>query len=159
MLQFALEDGSLFTLSAVADRIEIDRAGEARIVDYKTGEPPSARLIEIGIAAQLTLEGAMARRGAFADIGKVEPSSGLYLKLGGKDGGKRIVAPAEGADFVALAEKHFAGLAELLSSYRNPTQGYPSRALAQFIKYEGAYDHLARVKEWSASGGGAESGE
>lgn len=158
-LTFPLADGSLFELSGVADRIEFDRAGHARIVDYKTGQPPSPKLIRIGIAAQLTLEGAMARRGAFKDLGAVEPESGLYLKLGGKDGGKQVAAPVAGAEFVALAEEHFAQLGELLSSYRDASQGYPSRALAQYISHEGAYDHLARVKEWSASGGGAEDAE
>ena len=98
----------------------------------------------------------MARRGAFPEIGAVEADSGIYIKLGGPEGGKIVEAPKNGADFAALAEEHFAGLAQLLSSYRNPAQGYPSRALAQFITRAGDFDHLARVKEWSASGGGAE---
>ncbi len=155
-LEIGLDDGSLFVLSAEADRIEIDTTGRARIVDYKTGQPPSARLIEIGLAAQLTLQGAMARRGAFEKIGAITPDSGLYIKLGGRDGGKIVEAPAHGDDFVALAEEHFSELQKLLSSYRDPARGYPSRALAQFIAHAGAFDHLARVKEWSASGGGAE---
>lgn len=155
-LGLPLADGTEFTLTAEADRIEIDRAGRARIVDYKTGQSPSSKQIEIGLAAQLTLEAAMVRRGAFVEIGAVEPQSGLYIKLGGKSGGKKVPAPAEGAGFVDLAEKHLSELVKLLSSYRNPEQGYPSRALAQYIKRAGDFDHLARVQEWSASGGGAE---
>jgi len=158
-LEFDLDDGSVFALTAEADRIEIDRAGRAHIVDYKTGDPPSPTQIEIGLAAQLTLEAAMARRGAFAEIGAVEAASGLYIKLGGREGGKIVGAPATGDGFVALAEAHFEQLFKLLSSYRVPARGYPSRALPQFIKREGDFDHLARVKEWSASGGGAEEGE
>lgn len=155
-LVFDLADTSSFTLTAEADRIEIDRNGRARIVDYKTGQPPSPKQIGLGLASQLTLEAAMARRGAFPEIGAVEADSGIYIKLGGPEGGKIVEAPKNGADFAALAEEHFAGLAQLLSSYRNPAQGYPSRALAQFITRAGDFDHLARVKEWSASGGGAE---
>lgn len=151
-----LADGSSFKLTAEADRIEVDRGGRARVVDYKTGQPPSPKQIGLGLAAQLTLEAAMARRGAFREIGKVEPDWGIYIKLGGPEGGKIVEAPKRGADFAALAEEHFAGLTRLLSSYRNPAQGYPSRALAQFIKRAGDFDHLARVKEWSTSGGGAE---
>lgn len=158
-LEFRLDDGSAFALAAEADRVEIDLSGRARIADYKTGEPPSQRQIKIGLAAQLTLEAAMARRGAFPVVGALEPDSGAYIKLGGKDGGKIVEAPAQGADFAALAEEHFGELKKLLSSYRNPAQGYPSRALAQYIKRAGAFDHLARVKEWSASGGGAEGEE
>lgn len=154
-LVFDLTDKSSFALTATADRIEVDRNGRARIVDYKTGQPPSPKQIGLGLASQLTLEAAMARRGAFAEIGAVEPDSGIYIKLGGPEGGKIVAAPKEGAEFAALAEEHFAQLAQLLSSYRNPVQGYPSRALAQFITRAGDFDHLARVKEWSASGGGA----
>ena len=154
-LPFELADKSLFALTAEADRIEIDRAGRARIVDYKTGEPPSPRQIEIGLAAQLTLEAAMAVRGAFEGIGAIEADSGAYIKLGGKDGGRIVEAPTATMSFAQLAETHFAELNKLLSSYRNPDQGYPSRALAQFIKRAGDFDHLARVREWSTSGGGA----
>ena len=155
-LKFDLADGSQFTLTAEADRIEIDREGRARIIDYKTGQPPSQRQIEIGLAAQLTLEAAMAKRGAFSEIGAVEPDSGRYIKLGGKGGGQLFPATKVDSNFATLAEEHFDGLKSLASSYRNPEQGYPSRALAQFLTREGDFDHLARVKEWSASGGGAE---
>ncbi|MFO1168457.1 MAG: double-strand break repair protein AddB [Rhodoblastus sp.] len=155
-LPFDLADGSRFTLTAEADRIEIDHAGNARIVDYKTGQPPTPKQVELGLAAQLTLEAAMAKRAAFPAIGAVEATSGRYIKLGGKNGGKEVPATKNDADFAPLAEAHFVELTKLLSSYRNAAQGYPSRALAQFIKHAGDFDHLARVKEWSASGGGAE---
>lgn len=155
-LPFDLDDGSRFTLTAEADRIEIDHAGEARIVDYKTGQPPTQRQIELGLAAQLTLEAAMTKREAFPAIGAVEATSGRYIKLGGKNGGKEVPATKKDVDFAPLAEAHFVELIKLLSSYRNATQGYPSRPLAQLIKHVGDFDHLARVKEWSASGGDAE---
>jgi len=42
--------------------------------------------------------------------------------------------------------------------YDQPGQGYPSRIAPQFVKqYPGDYDHLARVREWSAGDG--EEGE
>ncbi|MCC0002121.1 MAG: double-strand break repair protein AddB [Methylobacteriaceae bacterium] len=152
-LPFTLSDGSEFTLTAEADRIEIDRAGHARIIDYKTGEPPSKRQIEIGLAAQLTLEAAMVLRGAFAEISAAGVEGGAYIKLGGKNGGKIVPSSPEEMNIAELAETHFMELNKLLSSFREPEQGYPSRALAQFIKRAGDFDHLARVKEWSASGG------
>ena len=152
-LPFALSDGSEFILTAEADRIEIDRAGQARIIDYKTGEPPSKRQIEIGLAAQLTLEAAMVLRGAFAEISAVGVEGGAYIKLGGKSGGKIVPPSPEEMNIAELAEAHFMELNKLLSSFREPEQGYPSRALAQFIKRAGDFDHLARVKEWSTSGG------
>ena len=40
--RLTLADGSVFTLSCVADRIEVDATGAAFVFDYKTGNrrPP-----------------------------------------------------------------------------------------------------------------------
>ncbi len=62
---FVLEDGSAFTLSATADRIEHHADGSVSLVDYKTGTPPGVNEVRAGFAPQLTLEAAMAARGAF----------------------------------------------------------------------------------------------
>ena len=95
----------------------------------------------------------MVLRGAFAEISAVGVEGGAYIKLGGKNGGKIVPPSPEEMNIAELAETHFMELNKLLSSFREPEQGYPSRALAQFIKRAGDFDHLARVKEWSASGG------
>jgi ATP-dependent helicase/nuclease subunit B len=41
----------------------------------------------------------------------------------------------------------------MLSQYRDPKTPYPSRPYVALVAYEGPYDHLARVKEWSRGGG------
>ncbi len=59
-----------------------------------------------------------------------------------------------------LTGKHFtqtpqSRLRRLVSHYRNPATGYPSRPRIQFQRdTDGPYDHLARVKEWAAGEGG-----
>jgi ATP-dependent helicase/nuclease subunit B len=64
-LEITLADGSPFTLTARADRIDRHRNGAASIIDYKTGQPPGLSEVQIGFAPQLTLEAAMLQRGAF----------------------------------------------------------------------------------------------
>jgi ATP-dependent helicase/nuclease subunit B len=46
----------------------------------------------------------------------------------------------------------------LLNQFRNPDTPYLARPLPQYASRFGRYDHLARVKEWSA-GSGEEGGE
>jgi ATP-dependent helicase/nuclease subunit B len=160
-LDIVLGDGSLFTLAARADRIELNKDGTVTLVDYKTGVPPGTNEILVGFAPQLTLEAAMCVRGAF-DLGqKIETAEALYLKLGGALGGeeKPVAFARANANFMDVAEDHFCGLVALLTQYRDPTTAYPPRPFPKFAKRYNAYDHLARVKEWSrggeAEGGGA----
>jgi len=155
-LDIVLADGSVFALSARADRIELNKDGTVTLVDYKTGTLPGTEEVYVGFAPQLTLEAAMCMRGAF-DLGTpVKSASALYLKLGGALGGQeKLLAFAE-ADFMEVAEAHFQGLARLLTQFRNPATAYPPRPFPKFAKRYNPYDHLARVKEWSR--GEAEEG-
>ena len=52
-----------FKLSARADRIDVLRSGGARLIDYKSGAPPTAKEVKAGFSPQLTLEAAMLRPG------------------------------------------------------------------------------------------------
>jgi ATP-dependent helicase/nuclease subunit B len=157
-LAIRLFDGSIFTLKARADRIELRADGGATLVDYKTGATPGKKEILVGFSPQLTLEAAMAERGAFGLGGKLASVDALYLKLGGASGGEEIPIDFEGdSDFAAAAAVHFAGLVDLLNQFRDPATPYPPRPFPKFSKRFNAYDHLARVKEWSL-GAEAESG-
>ena len=149
-LHLTLADQSPFRLSARADRIDMHRDGSATLVDYKTGQPPGNREVEVGFAPQLTLEAAILRGGGFA-----RPHGGdiaaTYLKLGGRDGGAaRDVTFAEPFDDVVT--RHLDGLHQLLSAFRILETGYPSRPFPKYAKDYGDYDHLARVREWSLAG-------
>jgi ATP-dependent helicase/nuclease subunit B len=158
-LDIPLGDGSIFTLTARADRVELNSDGTVTLVDYKTGTPPGLKEIEVGFAPQLTLEAAMAARGAFKLGWNFESVEALYLKLGGARGGEERpldFSKAKG-DFMDIAEDHFYGLVELLDQFRDPATAYPPRPFPKFAKRYSAYDHLARVKEWSL-GGAPESG-
>jgi ATP-dependent helicase/nuclease subunit B len=153
----SLADGSIFTLTARADRIEHNSDGTVTLVDYKTGTPPGTNEIFVGFAPQLTLEAAMAVRGAFNFGWSVETIEALYLKLGGMRGGEEKPVDFAQANFKDVAEGHYRGLIALLDQFRDPATAYPPRPFPKFAKRYNTYDHLARVKEWSL-GGGPEGG-
>lgn len=156
-LDIPLDDGSIFTLTARADRIEIHADGGVTLVDYKTGTLPGLKEIEVGFSPQLTLEAEMALRGAF-DLGAKPRNVGaLYLKLGGPQGGEDKPVTFDKKSFMDVADEHYRGLIKLLNQFRNEATPYPPRPFPKFAKRYNAYDHLARVKEWS-QGEGAENG-
>jgi ATP-dependent helicase/nuclease subunit B len=155
-LPIRLDDGATFRLSATADRLEHRHDGSIVLVDYKTGTPPGNTEVLVGFAPQLTLEAAMARRGCFGVRQESEIAEALYLKLTGKDGGfERVLDFAERSQsnsaptISEVAERHFQALLGLLNQFRDETTPYPPRPFPKFAARYNAYDHLARVKEWS----------
>jgi len=150
--------GGLFTVTAKADRIEL-RAGEADVLDFKTGSPPSPRQVESGLAPQLTLTAAILREGGFAEIGPAEPGRLIYVRIsGGRIAGREELrgAPPETGD---LAARALAGLKARVAAFDDPSTPYASWAAPQFIgRYGGDYDHLARYWEWGVIGGGEPNG-
>jgi ATP-dependent helicase/nuclease subunit B len=152
MCDIELKDRSVFQLTARADRIEINADGTVTLVDYKTGTPPGNREIYVGFAPQLTLEAAMCTRGAFGLGQKIESVEALYLKLGGATGGEEKPVVFAKDSFMNVAEDHYRGLIALLDQFRDKATPYPPRPFPKFAKLYNAYDHLARVKEWSRGG-------
>ncbi len=150
-LDLPLADGSTFALSGRADRIDWHRDGSATIIDYKTGQPPGLKEVAVGFAPQLTLEAAMLQRGAFGPARDVTVEA-VYLKLGGANGGFVRDLQWKHESFADVVDRHYAGLVTLLSSFRLPETGYPSRPYPKFARDGGTYDHLARVREWLLAG-------
>ncbi|HEV3044925.1 MAG TPA: PD-(D/E)XK nuclease family protein, partial [Roseiarcus sp.] len=152
-LVIPLADGSQFTLSAVADRIEILKWGNAFLVDYKTGALPGVNEARVGFAPQLTLEAAMLARGAFQGAPAQAPMGALYLKLGGAKGGEQRALNFKDETLAEVAEEHYRALVAMLDQFADQNTPYPPRPYPKFVGAFGVYDHLARVKEWSALGG------
>jgi ATP-dependent helicase/nuclease subunit B len=147
-----LSDGGEFCLTAVADRIEVDEAGQAYVIDYKTGAPPSGKQINAGWSPQLTLEAAMIEAGAFSGIGAHTVASAAYVSL--KDGGAtKWLDKIEKKTFAELVATHREELLKLLLQFRSVETPYLSRPYVFQKKETSDYDHLARVAEWSRGGG------
>ncbi len=143
--------GGLFTLTARADRIEA-RDGRADILDFKTGLPPSARMVRVGFAPQLTLTGAILAAGGFAELGPRPAGDLTYVRVsGGRTPGLEIT-PDPGAA-IDLVEAAIAGLRRRVEAYDDPATPYTSWVAPQFIGRQGGdYDHLARLWEWYVVG-------
>ncbi len=141
-----------FGLTAKADRIDVMADGSLAILDYKTGQLPSDRQVESGLSPQLPLEAAMAMAGGFDGLGAASVGSLVYLQLGGGEppGAARALKAAPDA----LAAETQASLVQLIAEYGDVATPYLSRPRPVWASRFGDYDHLARVKEWSAAGGG-----
>jgi ATP-dependent helicase/nuclease subunit B len=146
--------GGAFTVTAKADRIEIDPKGFGHILDYKTGAAPSKKQVETGFSPQLTLTAAILTHGGFKGLGYPSPGDLTYLEVTGRKPAGRVETRANaGEESEEAAIKALEGLAILINRYDDPAQPYASRTAPQFVKtYASDYDHLARVFEWSASG-------
>jgi double-strand break repair protein AddB len=132
-----------FRLSGVADRIDRTADGRLVIYDYKTGKPPSARVVAT-FDKQLPLEGAMAERGAFPAVPAAPVAGLVYIGLG--------TSPEQRDVFEdGLIDETWADLARLVAAYARRETGYTSRARMQRRNDAGDYDHLARLGEWDES--------
>jgi ATP-dependent helicase/nuclease subunit B len=145
----------IFTLTTRADRIEHLKDGRFAILDYKTGAPPTEPQVRTGLAPQLTLEAAILRKGGFEAI----PAGGtvaklIYIRLRGGDpaGEDKPIDFKEGtAD--EHADRALAKLTGLVARFADPNVPYHSLVHPMWSTHYGTYDHLARVKEWSLTGG------
>jgi ATP-dependent helicase/nuclease subunit B len=142
-----LVKGESFKLTGRADRIDIFAGGSARIVDFKTGDPPSAKQVEIGLSPQLTLEAAVLDRGGFSHLPALAASDLLYVKLsGGEPPG--VLHPITDLDIMATARKHLADLQNLLCAYASEDAPYIPRYIPERETDTSPYDHLSRWGEW-----------
>jgi len=156
-----LDNARTFILSARADRIEQRQDGRFAILDYKTGQPPTGKQVRMGLSPQLTLEAAILREGGFKDISVDSSVAELaYVRLSGNNppGEHRSLElkirnndtpqpPDEAADYARLE------LEKLIRKFEDENQAYTSLNLSMWSNRYGAYDDLARIKEWSAAGG------
>ncbi|KEC58673.1 double-strand break repair protein AddB [Bartonella quintana] len=144
------------TLSGRADRIDVLPGKMVEIFDFKTSTPPSSKQVRDLLFPQLALETALFMQGAFTDFQDLTPTNLFYIALNGKGEiapqsillkkGKKDIQSA-----INLGEKAWKHLIALIEYYQNPQQGYLSHAVPLKKEYEGDYDHLARLWEWSSS--------
>jgi ATP-dependent helicase/nuclease subunit B len=143
-----------FTLRGIADRIERKADGSYAILDYKTGTARTEKQVRTGLAPQLTLEAAILRGGGFKAIASGSVSEIAYVTLkGGDPAGKPASIDFKEGTPDSQADNALARLKALAARFEDEATPYRSLVSPMWTTRYGDYDHLARVKEWSASGG------
>jgi ATP-dependent helicase/nuclease subunit B len=146
-----------FLLTARADRIEQRADGSYAILDYKTGQAPTEPQVRSGLAPQLTLEAAILRKGGFPGVtaGSVSEIGYVRLKGGDPPGEPKNIKLATGTPD-SSADVALQKLTEIAKKFIAEGEPYRSLVHPMWKRHYGEYDHLARVKEWAASGGESE---
>jgi ATP-dependent helicase/nuclease subunit B len=111
--------------------------------------------VSTGLAPQLTLEAAMLRKGGFAAIpaGAAVAELAYVLLKGGVPPGKHSALDFEKGTPDTQADSALEKLTTLLTRFEDENVPYRSLVHPMWKARYGDYDHLARVKEWSATGG------
>jgi ATP-dependent helicase/nuclease subunit B len=137
-------------LHGVADRIDRLADGGLAIVDYKTGQPPSAKAVRDGYSLQLGLLGLIAEHNGFAGL-EGAAACFEYWSLARKAGRLGYVASPVGGrsgldagDFTALAARNFIGAAEKWLTGAEP---FTAKLHPEYAPYA-EYDQLMRLDEW-----------
>lgn len=146
-LTIDLGDGSVFTLSAIADRLDVDREGNISVIDYKTGSVPLQKAVALGFSPQLTLEAVIVSEGGFSKIPAREPKALQYWKLSGGRPAADITNVS--GDIKQLIEEAKDGVTRLMQAFNDPQTPYLSSPWPDWKLSYNDYAHLAREKEWN----------
>ena len=142
-----------------ADRIDKLADGTLAVVDYKTGTPPSGKMVAQGYALQLGLIGLIAREGGMQDVAG-EPSRFEYWSLGrNKDKGFgylkspiKETARQTGLELEEFLPETERFLREAIARWLLGSEPFTARLNPDLPSYTD-YDQLMRLDEWQGREG------
>ena len=145
-LEFDIGD-CVFTLTAIADRIDRDANDQLMMIDYKTGGVPEQKAVKLGFSPQLTLEALISFTGGFngidaADVGKLQ-----YWKLSGNR--KAADIKDVKGDIKTLVSEARDGIESLVKAFNDPATPYLVTPRPEWAPRYNNNRHLSRVDEWS----------
>lgn len=139
--------GSIFTLTAVADRLDLNHNDQIDIIDYKTGSVPTQKSVMLGFSPQMTLEALIAFTGGFDGIDAGDVGSLQYWKLsGGRPAADVTQIKGDVREMVNQARE---GVTGLMRAFNDPKTPYVTAPRADWAPRYNDYTHLSRVGEWS----------
>ncbi|MET3927321.1 double-strand break repair protein AddB [Devosia sp. 2618] len=154
--EWTLHLAESFKLRGRADRVDELTDGTLEIMDFKTGSPPSKSAMQAFEVPQLLLEAQMAHAGKLDHVTPAKTSALTYIKVGlGPDAfiPKPFIA-ADGHDVMSAADEIARRMQSHIEHFLLSDTPMPSRLLPlPGQRFAGAYDHLARVAEWTAVDG------
>lgn len=130
-----------FVLVGKPDRLDVTAEGKLRIVDYKTGAPPTEKQ-QAAFAKQLHLAAVMASLGGFPEAGFPDEVEIAYIRLAADL--KTISAVLGPDDLHRLLEE----FRRLIRAWEDPERGYTARQAMLGAREHSDYDDLARFGEW-----------
>jgi len=139
-----------FTLTGKPDRIDQLSDGRLKLIDYKTGAPPTAPQ-QKKFDKQLLLLAAMAERGGFTELGPVEVAEVVYV---GVKAELKLAAPVLEPGQIDATWAEFTAL---IAAYSEADQGYTARRAMEKQTDASDYDHLSRFGEWDVTGDAGDS--
>ncbi|GGB18063.1 double-strand break repair protein AddB [Allosediminivita pacifica] len=134
-----------FALTAKADRLDLDTAGNVHLYDYKTGAAPSAKE-QAHFDKQLLLEAAMAERGSFKGIGRLKVARATYISLTASKP-QEVAAPLDDMPPAKVWEE----FETLIAAYMDPAKGFAARRALRSETDVSDYGQLSRFGEWDVT--------
>jgi ATP-dependent helicase/nuclease subunit B len=130
-----------FTLTGKPDRIDRLDDGRLLLIDYKTGDPPSAKQQQ-HFDKQLLLLAAMAESGGFKGLDPAEVARVVYVGL-------KAELKTAGIDLdPGQVAETWSEFIKLIAAFARPRQGYTARRALESVRDASDYDHLSRFGEW-----------
>ena len=149
-------EGRSYTITARADRIDVDRDGRALLLDYKTGGAPTLTQAE-RFSPQIAVMVLMLEAGAFEELGPVETGGAGYVEAVPSAVPSRHLKPGSKLAFGDKLSEHVETARERLFAWLDeiarPDAPFLSQPRAFMKDAYGEYDHLARRGEWAAQEG------
>lgn len=137
---------SAFTLNGKADRIDLLDDGNLRIIDYKTGNPPSEKQVINFEEPQLLLEATLARHHGFNEL-SAETSNIEYWHIsGGLKTKSKSISLIEKNE--TLLDQFYTYIIDIINKFNDENTPYEPHSSGKTLKYGSDYDHLSRYKEW-----------
>lgn len=148
-----------WVLRGRADRIDRLAGGGLDVIDYKSGNPPTAKMVNAGFDPQLPLTAAIIEQaGGFDGLGQDKVEALSYVKISGNsEAGKhtRIDGRLPASE---LAGQALDDLRDWIARFDDAAEPYLSQPRRQYRNDYGDFDHLARRGEWAIAPGN-EGGE